>query len=131
MQHIVITQFDHDRLNELLASKKPLDEYDEALLAELDKAEIVEPKEIPADAITMNSHVRFRDGKGNAREYWLVFPEDADIMENKLSILSPVGCALLGYQVGDTVKFPAPQGETELVVEEVLSQPEREGRFDV
>lgn len=131
MPHIVMTQFDYDRINELLASKKPLDEYDEALLAELDKAEIVEPKEIPADVITMNSHVRFRDGKGKTREYWLVFPEDADIMENKLSILSPVGCALLGYRVGDTVKFPAPQGETELVVEEVLSQPEREERFDI
>ena len=131
MQKITITQFDYDRLTQLLSKKKPLDEYEQAIEAELEKADIVQPGDIPTTSITMNSHVRFKDETGKMREYWLVFPEDADIMEGKLSILSPVGCALLGYSVGDTVEFPMPSGATKrLVVEEIMFQPEREGKFD-
>ncbi|MBP7760472.1 nucleoside diphosphate kinase regulator [Candidatus Saccharibacteria bacterium] len=131
MPQITITQFDYDRLTRLLDKKLPKDAYDEALQAELGNADVVEPSDIPHDAITLNSRVRFRDAEGKDREYWLVFPEDADVMSGKISILSPVGCALLGYRVGDTVSVPTPQGTNELTVEEVISQPEREGRFDV
>ena len=69
MPNIFITQFDYDRLTQLLAKKSPHDDYDEALLEELEKAEIIDPKEIPQDVITMNSQVRFKDGQGRLREY--------------------------------------------------------------
>jgi regulator of nucleoside diphosphate kinase len=130
MTKIYITQFDFDRLQNQLAKSKPHDDFDKALLVELEKAEIVEPKNIPPDTITMNSHVQFVDEFDNDWDYWLVFPEDADLTKNKISILSPIGCALIGYKVGDTVTLFTPRGRRELRVKEVLSQPEREGKFD-
>ncbi len=131
MNRLTITQFDYDRLMKRLEKKKPHDEYDKALLAELKKDKIVEPKDVPPDAVTMNSQIKFIDEYGDAWEYWLVFPEDADLTKNKISILSPVGCALLGYHVGDKVMFPTPKGKNLLTVKEVLHQPEREGNFDL
>lgn len=131
MPKIVITAFDRDRLTELLKKKRPQDAYDRALGEELAKAEVVTPKKIPADRITMNSQVQFVDENGKKREYWLVFPEDADVTANKISILSPVGCALLGCRVGDEVTVPTPNCDKKLKVSKVLSQPEREGNFDL
>ncbi len=131
MIKIFITQFDYDRLAKLLDKRKPHDEYDKALLVELKSAEIVEPKDAPHDVITMNSQVRFEDKYGDAWEYWLVFPEDADLTNNKISILSPIGCALLGYRKGDKVTIPTPSGRRELTVAEIVHQPEREGNFDL
>lgn len=132
MSKIYITQFDHDRLKELLNNKRPHDDFDKALNYELERAEIVKPKDIPPDVITMNSHVRFLDEQGDDWDYWLVFPEDADLTKSRISILSPIGCALLGYKVGDKVTLHTPtQGRRDLIVDEVLSQPEREGKFDL
>lgn len=131
MAQIYITQFDHDRLMRLLSRRMPHDDNDRALLKELEGGKVVEPKDIPPDTITMNSQVRFKDKDGKTSEYWLVFPEDADLPNNKISILSPIGCALLGYRVGDTVTIPTPSGERELVVDEIIHQPEREGNFDL
>lgn len=131
MARIVITQFDYDRLQRLLAKKYPLDDFDRALLAELEKGDIVAPDAVPGDVITMNSEVRFSENSGKPLTYWVVFPEDADLAANKLSVLSPVGCALLGYKVGDTVEVAAPSGSQKLRVEEIIHQPEREGNFDL
>ena len=94
---IHITKFDLDRLNQLLEKRKPHDEYDRALSAELENAEVLPAKSIPDDVITMNSQVKFKDIDGKEKIYWLVFPEDADVTENKISVLSPVGCSLIGY----------------------------------
>ena len=122
---IHITKFDLDRLNQL-----PHDEYDRALSAELENAEVVAAKSIPDDVITMNSQVKFKDIDGKEKIYWLVFPEDADVTENKISILSPVGCSLIGYRIGSDVVIPTPHGNKKLTVEEILYQPERAGDFD-
>lgn len=131
MSKIYITKYDYDRLTSLLSKKRLLDDFDKALLFELKRAEIVEPEDIPHDVITMNSHVRFVDELNLPWDYWLVFPEDVkDFGENKVSILSPVGCALIGYKVGDTVTVHTPRnGRKRLVVKEVIWQPEREGNF--
>lgn len=132
MAKIYITQFDHDRLVEQLDKKKPHDTYDKALQAELEVADIVAAVDIPGDVITMNSRVLLSDEAGNDIDYQLVFPEDADIENNKISILSPVGCALLGYKVGDTISLMTPNNsQRTLVVKQVLSQPEREGNFEI
>jgi regulator of nucleoside diphosphate kinase len=131
MAKISITQFDKDRLLHLLEKRKPHDSADQALVDELAKADIVEASEVPADVITMNSHVRFEDEDGGTQEYWLVFPEDADINTNKISVLSPIGCALLGYGIGDTIELKTPSGTRKLKVTEILSQPEREGKYNL
>jgi len=131
MGKIYITQFDKDRLMKLLGKKKPHDDFDKALLVELDRGEIVNSRDVPPDVITMNSEIRFTDEQGDDWEYWLVFPDDADLTKNKISILSPVGCALLGYGAGDTVTLHTSQGRKDLTVKEVIHQPEREGNFDL
>lgn len=131
MVKIYITQFDYDRLQKLLEKRKPHDAYDKALLAELEKGEITDPKAVPPDVITMNSQVRFTDEYGDDWEYWLVFPEDAELAKNKISVLSPIGCALFGYRKGDTITIPTPKGRRQLKVEEIVHQPEREGKFNL
>jgi len=131
MCKIYITQFDKDRLMKLLNKKKPHHDFDKALLVELNRGELVKPKNVPPDVITMNSEICFQDEYGDDWEYWLVFPEDVDLTKNKISILSPVGCALLGYRVGDKITLHTPQGRKDLTVQEVIHQPEREGNFDL
>lgn len=131
MTQIYITRFDLERLTGLLEKSKPHDGYDEALIAELSRAKIIEPESVQPDVVTMNSFVKFKDEDGDSWEYQLVFPEDADLTQNKISILSPIGCSLIGYRVGSTIMFPAPKGRKELTVEAILYQPERSGNFEL
>jgi regulator of nucleoside diphosphate kinase len=131
MNTIYITKNDHSKLVDLISGKWPNDDYDQALLAELNRAEIVEPTLIPSDVITMNSHLVLVDGgTGESAEYAVVFPEHADASNNKISVLSPLGCALLGCRVGDTVDFRTPSGQKSFKVEKILHQPEAAGNFD-
>ena len=73
MAKIFITQFDVDRLKAILEKKLRLDDYDQALLAELNQAEIVEPSKIPSDVVTMKSNVRLKEDSGNVSEYLCSF----------------------------------------------------------
>jgi regulator of nucleoside diphosphate kinase len=131
MVQIIVTQYDLDRLNRLLAKSKPHSDFHKALIAELEKAQVVDSKEVPSDVITMNSQVHFSDDYGDVWDYWLVFPEQADLAEGKISVLSPIGCALLGYRIGDKFTVPTPAGRRVLKVEQIVHQPEREGHFDL
>ena len=99
--------------------------YLAALAGELRRAQVVLRSQLPPDAVTMNSTVRLRDLEtGEEETYTLVYPADADIGENKLSVLAPVGTALLGYRVGDVVEWPVPAGVARFRIEGVL-QPAR------
>ena len=76
----------------------------------------------------MNSVVRLRDlDSGETEEYELVYPADADMAHNRISVLAPIGTAILGYRLGDVIEWPVPAGLRRLRVEEVLYQPERAG----
>ncbi|MGH7875024.1 MAG: nucleoside diphosphate kinase regulator [Candidatus Binatia bacterium] len=127
---IYITEFDLKRLKGLISyaegrwDKRVLPYLDE-LDKELDRAEIVKPEEIPTDVITMNSTFRLRN-LDTAEEvvYTLVFPAKADSMSRQISILAPVGTAVLGYRVGDTVEWKVPAGLKRLKVKEIVYQPE-------
>jgi regulator of nucleoside diphosphate kinase len=95
-----------------------------ALAGELRRARIVPRSELPADVVTMNATVRMHElGTGEEETYTLVYPDEADIEANRLSVLAPVGTALLGYRAGDVVEWPIPAGITRFRVEEVLFQP--------
>jgi regulator of nucleoside diphosphate kinase len=59
----------------------------------------------------------------------LVFPEDADIDQNRISVLAPIGTAMLGYSVGDTIEWPVPEGLRRIQVKEILYQPEAAGDY--
>lgn len=97
------------------------------LQAELLRAKVVDSSEVPPDVITMESTVRLRDlDTGEVETYTLVYPEQANIAKSRLSILAPIGTAIIGYRAGDVVRWPVPSGTRRLQVEEVLFQPERE-----
>lgn len=131
MGTIQITKNDYKKITELLGKKYPHDDHDKALLAELARAHIVDPEAVSPDVITMNSLVKFSDIHSNeSLEYWLVFPQDADISKNKISVLSPIGCALLGCRIGDHITLTTPNGKKELRVEHILHQPEASGNYD-
>jgi regulator of nucleoside diphosphate kinase len=130
-QRIVITEADYDRLKHLVDS--PLYRSTHAVLlmalkGELDRGEIVAPGRVPRGIVTMHTRVRVRDLDDDEQEtYTLVYPEEADINAGKLSVLAPLGTALLGARVGDIVEFDAPAGIRRLKVERVLYQPEAAG----
>lgn len=131
---IYITEHDMVRLSKLIevmtdrdrAGKPYIDKLDE----ELDRANVVEPRDMPADVITMNSTVRLLDlGSGEELIYSLVFPGLANPDNNAISVLAPIGTALLGYREGDVIEWRVPAGIKRLRVLEVLYQPERAGHF--
>jgi len=131
---IHITQFDLERLQRLLQEAKYTgyrkSEYLEKLQEELERAEIVSPKEIPGDVITMNSIVCLVDlDTGEEETYTLVFPENADIKQGKISVLAPIGTAMLGYEVGDIFEWEVPAGKRRLRVAKILYQPEASGDY--
>lgn len=131
---IYITEHDHERLSALIESNRERDavdmEYLLTLEEELDRAQIVDSKEIPADVITMRSEVRLKDlVSGKANIYSLVFPTEANVSEGKISILAPIGTAILGSKRGDTIEWPVPSGLRRIKVDEVLYQPEAAGEY--
>jgi regulator of nucleoside diphosphate kinase len=133
---IVLTEFDVKRLRELLAEARYSDyrgsEYLEDLAKEINRGKVLPPDEIPADVITMNSKVLLEDlESGEEMVYTVVFPADADHRLGKISVLAPIGTALLGYQVGDVIEWQVPEGVTRLKVKEILYQPESAGDFDL
>ena len=132
---IVITQADRARLGTLLekaAQDRLTDRRDlDALELELERARVVDSTAIPADVITMNSTVRLRDlDCDEMLEFTLVYPNESDAERNRISVLAPIGTAIIGYRVGDTIEWPVPAGKVRLAVEEVLYQPEACGAFD-
>jgi regulator of nucleoside diphosphate kinase len=129
---IVLSRFDHERLERLLESQGKRGELAE-LREELDRAEIVEPEQIPPNVVTMNSVVRFCDAETRAEnEVTLVFPAHADADRGRISILAPVGSALLGLSVGDSIDWPLPDGRSRrLRVVSVTYQPEAAGEYRV
>lgn len=122
---------DADRLRRLIAARRagsPQDlDYLETLEEELDNAEIVEPDALPADVVTMNSEVKLKDlDSKEVLVYRLIFPHQPRT-GNTISVLAPIGTALLGYRVGDVIEWPVPKGIRRLKVLKVLYQPEAAG----
>lgn len=132
-RQIYITSFDLQRLQD------HLDNLDlntrkqfHALEGEINRAKIVEPKKVPENVITMNSRVIYRDVEDESNsEITLVFPEQSDVGQGRMSVLSPIGTALLGYAVGDELEWAVPGGTRRLKIEELLYQPESAGDLDI
>lgn len=129
---IIVSSLDHERIEALLDSLPP-NSFPEAelLAAELDRAEVLDPQAMPADVVTMNSRVRFTvEPSGKEYELTLVYPKAIDGAPGKISILAPVGSALLGLSVGQEIEWPAPGGSIVRVrIIDILYQPERAGDF--
>ncbi|MFW6253987.1 MAG: nucleoside diphosphate kinase regulator [Chitinivibrionales bacterium] len=130
---IYISEFDLKRLNSLIDDYLSTGKNKQQLLElrnELNRAEVVAPKDMPSDVITMNSTVRLRDlDDDEILDYTLVFPSNADISKNRISILAPIGTALIGFRKGDTIEWNVPGGTAHLIVEEIIYQPESAGHY--
>lgn len=135
-KQIYVTELDLKRLKNLIDDAQSGEYrgsvYLERLREELERASVVPSREIPESVITMNSTVRLIDLEtGEPETYTLVYPEDADLSAGKVSILAPVGTAMLGYAVGDVFEWEVPAGTRRLKVDAILYQPESSGDFDL
>lgn len=133
---LYITDCDMTRLKELvevLERSNTIDrQHQVRLKEELDRAEVIPAEAAPASLITMSSRVWIRDlDTGEEKILTLVYPQFADIEDNKISVLAPIGTALLGYQVGDTIEEEVPGGKRSLKVKRILYQPESAGEGDL
>ena len=134
---IYITEVDRRRLEKLIeiaGERDPLanHQYLNKLEHELERAETVAPEDVPGDVITMRSKVRLKDmNTGEEMIYTLVFPTEANYDEGKISVLAPVGTAMLGYGAGSVIEWQVPSGLRRLKVEEILYQPEAAGEYNL
>jgi regulator of nucleoside diphosphate kinase len=102
------------------------------LMKELRLGKLLNPEEIPNDVVTMNSIVKiaFLDSKKTV-EIQLVYPDKADLKNNKISIFSPIATALIGYKIGDEIEWCVPAGMTKIRIDEIVFQPEAAGQFNI
>ena len=129
-----ISKFDKERIIDLITraiesgheNKKALVD----LGAELKKARIVESEDVSADLVTMNTKLVLKDLHNSIeRTYTLVFPEDTGKEAGTISILAPIGTAILGYAKGDIIEWPVPSGMRKIKIQDILYQPEAAGDF--
>lgn len=125
----VLTELDHVRIGKLL--KHPNMEFAAELASVLDNAELVSSYDVPPDLVTMNSQVLIADEMlGEERTLTLCYPSDTDPNTGFVSVLSPVGTALLGLAEGQTARWSAPGGEpASAKILKVVFQPEESGDY--
>ena len=110
--NIVVSEIDYERLMGLATNvSERLEEIAEELMAELDRAKVVPAKRLPQDVIHMGSTVEFRSNDGQERRVTLVYPGEADIAQGKISILTPIGTALIGLAPGQSISWTARDGK--------------------
>ncbi len=128
---IYLTDQDFQRLQILISEAEG--DVAEALDEELARANVVAQKDIPRDIVTMNSKIEYVDVKtGDKNIVSLVYPQDANFDEGKISVLAPIGAALLGLKVGESIDWKLPNGQVKKVkVEQILFQPEADGQFNL
>lgn len=133
---LVISSLDYARIEALVrdavagntVARAPLC----VLKSTIDRARVVEPWELPQDVASMNSTVRLRHLDDDSVEsFTLVYPAFADFTENRLSVLTAVGAAMLGQQVGEVIEWETPVGRARARIEEVEYQPETAGQYDI
>ncbi|ODT79607.1 MAG: hypothetical protein ABS76_18670 [Pelagibacterium sp. SCN 64-44] len=103
---ITLSAGDHRQLNSLaMAALERLPDLSDYLLSELERAQIVDDTAVPADIVRMGSSVRYRTDAGQEQQVTLVYPVDADIAAGRISVMTPVGTALIGLRVGQSITW--------------------------
>ncbi|NLL14665.1 MAG: nucleoside diphosphate kinase regulator [Fibrobacter sp.] len=133
---IYVTENDMRKLRALVQSSRGSRKINEKSLqileTELNKAKVVRSEEIPSDVITMHSEVQLLDLDSNEETtYRIVYPNQADIDKGFVSILAPIGTALLGYSVGDIIEWSVPAGTAKWKVMKISYQPESAGDYQL
>lgn len=136
MKKIIVSKLDYSRIKNCIFDAKLIKSINkdeaEKLMKELNSAEIVESQAIPSSVVTMNSIVKlsFVDSDKQVK-FQIVYPDQANFKEQKISIFSPIATALIGYEVGDEIDWIVPAGLTKLRIEEIIYQPEAAGDFNL
>jgi regulator of nucleoside diphosphate kinase len=99
----------------------------DALDAELRRAQVVDGAAVPPDVVTMNTEVVYEDDTGARRTVRVVYPREADSARGRVSVLAPIGSALLGLRVGQSIEWLLPKGRRRVRVVEIRYQPESHG----
>ena len=136
MKKVTLTKNDYTRIYKAITDAKNSKTINsneaEKLLSELSKAEIVPSEKIDKDVVTMNSEVKlFFENTQKEQSFKIVYPQDANLKENKISIFSPIATALIGYKIGGEIEWIVPSGMTKIKIVELLYQPEAAGDFDL
>lgn len=136
MEKIIINRLDYARIKKCINDARQFKSITESelqkLVNELESAEIMEPEAIPANVVTMNSIVRLSFSNNNKQvQFQIVYPDQANFRENKISIFSPIATALIGYKVGDEIEWIVPAGLTKMKIEEIIYQPEAAGDYNL
>lgn len=136
MKKVTLTKNDYTRIYKAITvaknSKTINSNEAEKLLSELSKAEIVPSEKIDKDVVTMNSEVKlFFENTQKEQSFKIVYPQDANLKENKISIFSPIATALIGYKIGDEIEWIVPGGMTKIKIVDLIYQPEAAGDFDL
>ena len=136
MKKVTLTKNDYTRIYKAITDAKNSKTINsneaEKLLSELSKAEIVPSEKIDKDVVTMNSEVKlFFEKNKKKQSFKIVYPQDANLKENKISIFSPIATALIGYKIGDEIEWIVPGGMTKIKIVDLIYQPEAAGDFDL
>ncbi|MGR3977523.1 nucleoside diphosphate kinase regulator [Acinetobacter sp. 1207_04] len=129
--NIIISEQDLHRLETMLEHQTVLTPTMKHLEDELARAEVVEPKNVPTDVVTMNAKVLITIAPATeSTEITLVYPHDFKGEKGQVNIIAPIGAAILGLSEGQDIEWPQPDGHMMKVkIEKVLYQPEREGNY--
>ena len=118
---IIVSNADYERLTDLAtASLERLPDVANELLSEMDRAKVVQDGSVPDDVVRMGSTVTFKSDDGNTRTFKLVYPVEESLDEHRISVMTPVGAALIGLAEGQSISWAARDGRRhELTVEKV------------
>lgn len=136
MNKLTVNRLDYARIKKCISDAKQFNSISnseaEKLLKELNSATIVEPQAVPSDVVTMNSIVKLSFLNNNKQiQFQVVYPDQANVKENKISIFSPIATALIGYKVNDEIDWIVPAGLTRMRIDEIIYQPESAGDYDL
>ncbi len=136
MKKIILNKLDYLRIQKHIREAKLRRTIEaseaEKLVNELESGILVEPQEIPTDVVTMNSVVRISFvGEDHQQEFRIVYPEEADFKERKVSIFSPIATALIGFRVGDLIEWMVPGGLKQIRIDGLIYQPETAGDYNL
>ncbi len=136
MKKLIINRLDYSRIKRCIDDARQLKSISmaeaEKLMKELDGAKVVKPELIPANVVTMNSIVKISFlNNQKVIQFQIVYPDQSNLKENKISIFSPIATALIGYQAGDEIEWIVPAGLTKIRIEEIVYQPEAAGDYSL
>ncbi len=136
MSKLIVNSLDYSRIKKCISDAKQFKSINEGeaakLMNELNSAKIVKPEAIPSDVVTMNSIVKLSFLNNNKQvEFQIVYPEQANLKENKISIFSPIATALIGYKIADEIEWIVPAGLTKIRIDGIVYQPEAAGDYSL